>query len=116
MFDVPQDIVKRKPMTNNNRRAHVLICLIGAMVLLFGCAAVPLQEMSNARQALQAAERVQARQYAQEDYKRAELLLDEAERLMQSGRYDSARELARLAKAIAVAAREASLAAKTQKK
>jgi hypothetical protein len=103
-------------MKNNNRRVPVLYKLIGAMFLLLGCAAVPLQDMSNARQALQAAERVQAKQYAQEDYKRAELLLDEAERLMRSGQYDSARELAQRAKAIAVAARAASLAARTQKK
>lgn len=74
--------------------------------LLAGCATTaPVQEMSDARQALQAAEQAGARERAAEALRRSRALLEEAQLRLESGEYGSAREKALEAKRVAIEAR-----------
>lgn len=73
-----------------------------------GCTTAPVQAMSNARQAVQAAARAGAPRYAPTLYAEARHWLDDAEFALRGGDYDRARSSA--AKA-AVAARAAAAAA-----
>jgi hypothetical protein len=74
-------------------------------LLPLACAVAPVQEMSDARQALDAARELGAEEVAGAEYNEARSLLESAERALQRGRYRSARELALSAKASATAAR-----------
>jgi HEPN domain-containing protein len=65
--------------------------------------------MSDARQALQAAEQVGAREQALPSYLSAQQLLESAETLLNEGDYRSAREKADQARRHAVEAREQAL-------
>ncbi|MFZ0255569.1 MAG: DUF4398 domain-containing protein [Gammaproteobacteria bacterium] len=87
--------------------------LLSAMLLILvsACAGIPLQEISDARQALSAAEEVKADEYAPIHYERAETLLGRAERAMAAGDYDKARGEATFAREEAFKARERSLEA-----
>ena len=81
-----------------------------ALVLLVaaGCASVPYQEMSDARQAIESAQPVVADEpgpRARVD--RARELLDRAESHLRVGEYAMARRTAERARAIAIDAREA---------
>ena len=78
-------------------------------VLITGCAGIPVQEISDARQAVRAAEEVGADQHAPIHYERAETLLGRAERAMADGDYEKARGEATFAREEAVKARERSL-------
>jgi len=75
------------------------------LAALAGCASAPVQEMSNARQAIEAAQEAQAAEYAPERLKNAETLLGEAERELDAGHYGKARQHARAAWREAVEAR-----------
>jgi hypothetical protein len=77
--------------------------LSGAM--LAGCAGAPVQEMSNARQAVKAAERAGAGTAAPEVMGEARLRLKSAESHLRRGEYRDARDEAELARAKAVEAR-----------
>jgi hypothetical protein len=94
----------------------VLVGLVfGAVAsLLVGCAAIPLQDVSDARQAIQAAQRAEAERHAPEVFDRARVLLGESERMVRTGQYEVARELARRAKGLAVEARVLALSAKAK--
>ncbi|MFP4080497.1 MAG: hypothetical protein ACLFRJ_00345 [Ectothiorhodospira sp.] len=75
-------------------------------VLVSGCATLPpVQEMSDARQALRAAEQAGARERAAETYRRSRALLEEAETRLEIGEYGPAREKALEAKRAAIEAR-----------
>ncbi len=78
-------------------------------MMLVACAGVPVQEMSDARQALQAAAEVGARDKAAENYKRANELLSQAEEALKIANYAEARKLADEAKEQAIKARKQSL-------
>lgn len=71
---------------------------VAALLLLAGCASAPVQEMSDARQAIQAAEEAGAAQYAPEALQDAKRLLTSAERKLQREAYQSARIDAREAR------------------
>ncbi len=74
--------------------------------LLAGCASTPpVQEMSDARQAVQAARREVGDHGSQPTLARAQTLLDRAERELADGDYDGARQSARAAKRLAEEAR-----------
>jgi hypothetical protein len=73
--------------------------------VLAGCAGAPVQEMSNARQAVKAAERAGAATVAPEVMGEARLRLKSAESHLRRGEYRDAREEAELARAKAVEAR-----------
>lgn len=70
-----------------------------------GCAGAPVQEMSNARQAVRAAERAGATAHAPEELDEARRLLKEAEINLRHGDYRAARDEAELSREKAVAAR-----------
>lgn len=81
--------------------------LLALILLLAGCASIPYQEMSDARQAIDAAQRVvedtpESRGLVQE----AEAELGRAEAHLQAREYDAARATAEKAKALAIEARE----------
>jgi len=73
--------------------------------VLAGCAGAPVQEMSNARQAVKAAERAGAATVAPEVMGEARLRLKSAESHLRRGEYRDARDEAELARAKAVEAR-----------
>lgn len=79
-------------------------------LLLVGCAATPpVQEMSNARQTLQAAEQAQAQRYAAATYEYARQLMNEASAALEAGDYARARQLAMESKQQAIKARQEAL-------
>ena len=74
-------------------------------VLLTACAAIPAQEMSDARQAIRAAERAGAEKHAPELLAEAQRLVETARLNIQKGEYREAREEAVLAREKAMEAR-----------
>ncbi len=82
-------------------------CLAAWVVLAFGaCSSAPVQEMSDARQAIEAAQAVEAQTLASSEYDRARSLLSEAQRLLGDGDYNKARKNALEARDHAIQARE----------
>jgi hypothetical protein len=80
--------------------------LLGAM-LASGCAGVPVQEMSNARQAIVAAQKAGAEQYAPEALAEAQQLLKSAKANLNQGEYRTARDQAEQSREKAIEARRA---------
>ncbi len=78
--------------------------VFGSLILLFSCASAPVQEMSDARQAIQAAREAGAQTGVKSSLDKAETLLKEAELSLENGEYKKAR-------AIAVQARDEALRA-----
>ena len=72
---------------------------------LAGCAGAPLQEMSNARQAVKAAEQAGASKAAPDLLAEANVLLKSAREHLYEGNYRDARDEAELARTKAVEAR-----------
>jgi hypothetical protein len=83
----------------------LLACLLFAGLATGGCAGAPVQEMSNARQAVKAAERAGAAAAAPELMGEARQLLKSAEGHLRHGEYREARDEAELARTRAVEAR-----------
>jgi len=81
------------------------VCLL-SLLLIVGCARAPVQEMSDARQAIQAAEGVANASQDRQDLAAAEKLLRDAEAALEAHRYDDARRLASAARDGATAVRE----------
>ena len=89
-------------------RRYTLSLLLAASMAcatLAGCAGAPLQEMSDARQAVRAAERAGAEKHAPEPLAEARQLVERARLSMQKGEYKEAREDAEKAREKAVEAR-----------
>ncbi len=77
------------------------------MLVLSGCTLLPpVQEMSNARQSLEAAKTAGAEVHDSKRFFRAKRLLDEASQKIDSGEYTQARELAIKAHTMAIKARQ----------
>jgi len=70
-----------------------------------GCAGMPLQEMSDARQAIRAAERAGAEKHAPQLLDEARSLVESARQSMHKGDYREARDDAELARSKAMEAR-----------
>ncbi len=82
---------------------------LSLLLLGAGCASTPpIQEMSDARQAVQAAREVHAERYAPISLSEAERLLEEATRQLRAKNYRKAREKALAAKKMALKAHHAS--------
>lgn len=75
--------------------------------LLAACGSAPVQEMSEARQAIEAARVAGAEQHAPAGYHKATMLLKSAEQMLNEHHYRKARERAALARDKAIQAREA---------
>ena len=86
-------------------KLYVVILLL----LLTGCAVAPVQEMSDARQAIEAALEVGAGSLASAEMKRAEELLQQAEQALAEHNYRLAREQAEAAREQAVMAQKKAL-------
>jgi len=96
-------------------RRYTLLSLLAAffsLPLLAGCAGMPLQQMSDARQAVRAAERAGAEQYAPELLDEARALVKTASENLHKGEYRDARDEAELARDKAMEARRISEDAK----
>lgn len=94
-----------KPATKHSFDLRILLLL---WPLLFtGCAvAPPVQEMSDARQAIRAAREAHADRLAPQALSNAEHLLDQATSRLEEGAYPEARQAAVAAKNEAVRARD----------
>jgi PBP1b-binding outer membrane lipoprotein LpoB len=75
----------------------MMLALLGAMQLA-GCVGAPVQEMSNARQAVRAAQQAGGAQHAPEAMSEAERLLQSAKTNQSKGEYRIAREQAEQAR------------------
>ena len=87
---------------------YVLPFLLAALFAgpwLAGCAGMPLQEMSDTRQAIRAAERAGAEKHAPELLAEAQRLVETARLNIHKGEYREAREEAVLAREKAMEAR-----------
>lgn len=91
-----------------------VVLLLGAM--LTACVGAPVQEMFDARQALRAAQKAGAAQYAPELLGEAQSHLKKAETNLHSGDYRTARDEADQARAKAMEARKAAEAVAQPKK
>jgi hypothetical protein len=85
------------------------------MAMLAACAGAPVQEMSNARQAVRAANNAGADAHAPELMTEARRLLKTAETNLRRGEYRTARDEAELARSTAVEARRVAEQAKAAK-
>jgi len=83
---------------------RILLAVVLTAVLLSACAGPPVQEMSDARQAIAAAEQAGAEGSAPAQIHRAQSLLRDAEFKLQKKAYNGARKDARMAKDKAVEA------------
>lgn len=85
------------------------------MLFLSACAVMPpVQEMSDARQAIKAAREANAEKYAPQKLRSAEDSLELATRTLEQGEYEEARMAATVAKALAIKARDAAVSAATR--
>jgi hypothetical protein len=89
----------------------LLLAVLLAGATLGGCAGAPFQEMSDARQAIRAAERAGAEQYAPDTLGEARQLVERARLGLQKGDYRQARDDAEQARAKAMEARRLAEAA-----
>jgi uncharacterized membrane protein len=103
------------PSPRHFKLLTLLFALLAAMQLA-GCAGVPVQEMSNARQAVQAAQKAGGAKYAPETMAEAEKLLASAKANLKKGEYRPARDEAELARDKAMEARRQAEAAKASEK
>lgn len=97
-------------MVCTSRARPGILALLVAAVSLGACMGAPIQEISDARQALRAADQALAPQQVPANYEQAEELLARATRELYAGRYDEARAAARDAREAAIAARRVALA------
>lgn len=88
----------------------VLGAVAGAFLALgaTACTAVPIQEMSDARQAISAARAALGEGDSIRKVERAQMLLEQAEFELRDGQYAQARRVALQAKMLAIEAREES--------
>lgn len=93
------------------QRHRILRYLTILSVVLFAaaCTTIPIQGMSDARQAFQAAAEADASRLAADEYNEAKILLDDADYFMSQGRYDLAEKIALRAKVISLRARRKAL-------
>jgi hypothetical protein len=100
------------------RRLALPILLLASLaaVQLAGCAGVPVQEMSNARQAVLAAQKAGGAKYAPGPMSEAEQLLASAKANLKKGDYRPARDQAELAREKAMEARREAEAARAEEK
>jgi len=79
------------------------------ILALVACATAPVQEMSDARQAIRSAEAVGASQRSPQTLMEAQYLLREAQARLENGAYEDARRYALSARRKAIKARKISL-------
>jgi hypothetical protein len=90
------------------KRPHFSAILLLIAIFLSACTGMPVQEMSDARQALEAARKAGAETRAPGELESAEQLLQDAEKALVDGDYGKAKDSAKAAKDQAVTAQEKS--------
>lgn len=75
---------------------------------IIGCVSAPVQEMSDARQAIRAAKKASSTPDSQSSLAKAESLLKEAETALENGEYSKARDTATEARDAAIKAQQSS--------
>ncbi len=98
-------------LPRRSRLPSLAIALL-AIAIVAGCAGAPVQEMSDARQAVRAADKAGAEQYAPELMTEAERLLASARSNLYKGEYRLARDEAEQARDKAMEARRVAELAK----
>jgi len=91
-----------------NRKYAVTVAYFVMLMALISCASAPVQEMSDARQAIQAAKEGGTTGDSQTSLTKAESLLKEAEAALESGEYKKAKLTATEARNEAIKAQQAS--------
>lgn len=90
------------------RQLVAKLCLLSLISSLLACAGIPAQQMSDARQAISAAELVLSLSSQENEVVRqAQVLLERAEYQLRLGNNDEAKDYALRAKRLAIEAREA---------
>lgn len=102
-------------MGRTTRTIRNLFAAALACVFLAACAGPPVQEMSDARQAIEAAEEAGAREHAPMQLRFARDLVTSAENKLSKRAYNGARRDARLAREKAVEALEIALEEKERR-
>ena len=87
-------------------RYQTLLAIVVFAASAAGCAGWPVQEMSNARQAISAAQKAGAERYAPEPYAEARKLMSDASASARKGDYRAAHDQAELAREKAIVARQ----------
>lgn len=87
---------------------------LAMIMLVTACATAPVQEMSDARQAIRSAQEAGAAHYSSHELQAAEQSLQQAQRWLDRGAYATARHYAIDARDQAIQAREAAAAALSQ--
>ncbi|HGG60704.1 MAG TPA: DUF4398 domain-containing protein [Gammaproteobacteria bacterium] len=104
-------------MTTNESELKARYFLRGlslvSLLAVSACASFPFQELSDARQALEAAQAANASEYAPAEYRKAVELLRESDRFIAEGDYRNARKAAHEAKLTALRARRQAAASDT---
>ncbi len=98
-------------ITGSVRNRCAALFLVVLLATLSACAGIPAQEMSNARQAIRAAQDAGAASAAPGEIEKAQAYLGRAEASMQQRLFRQARDEASEARRIATAALEAAQAA-----
>lgn len=86
------------------------VFVLTATLLVGGCETIPVQQMSDARQAYRAAQEAGAEQYAPELFSEVTVLMEDADRFLDEGRYSLAGKVAERARMLAIKARKKALA------
>jgi Tfp pilus assembly protein PilX len=90
-------------------KKYLVSLFCAPILLLSACAGVPVQEMSDARQALDVAREAAAGTDASKELRSAETLLQSAEQALQEGDYKRARKNAQASRSQSVQAQDKSL-------
>lgn len=88
-------------------RFPTLLAIVVLAAASAGCAGWPVQEMSNARQAISAAQKAGAERYAPDTFAQARKLLSDASASARKGDYRAAHDEAELSREKAIEARQA---------
>jgi hypothetical protein len=91
-----------------NRKTAITVIYFSLLMALISCASAPVQEMSDARQAIQAAKEGGASANSQTNISKAESLLKEAEAALENGEYKKAKLTATEARNEAIKAQQTS--------
>ncbi len=87
-----------------------LIVLVLLSMMVTGCETIPVQQMSDARQAYRAAQQAGADTYAPKLFAEVKVLMEDADRFLAEGRYSLAGKIAERARVLAIKARKKALA------
>jgi hypothetical protein len=90
-----------------NRTLAALLLVV--TIVLAGCESIPVQQMSDARQAYRAAQMAGAEQYAPALFSEVKVLMEDADRFLEEGRYSLAGKVAERARMLAIKARKKAL-------